>query len=139
MPSFDRQVAYENERRWEEPGYYPVREPWFVQAMEDSVDVARVDFDNPPSLLRLSPDPSTARLSEKNAKVHRHRNPKPSMHNAISKSGVAHWISLISSLVDIHIAAIRTSTTAVPARHNPDPRLRTARRGLLADGRGGVN
>ncbi|MEE6140750.1 hypothetical protein SKC41_31150 [Mycobacterium sp. 050128] len=40
MPSFDRSVAYENERWWEEPGYCSVREPWFVQVMEDSVGVA---------------------------------------------------------------------------------------------------
>jgi GNAT superfamily N-acetyltransferase len=47
IPSFDRSVAYENDRWWDEPRYYSVSEPWFVQVMEDGIEIARVEFDDP--------------------------------------------------------------------------------------------
>lgn len=47
VPAFDRSVAYENERWWDEPRRYSVSEPWFVQVLEDGVEVARVEFDDP--------------------------------------------------------------------------------------------
>jgi hypothetical protein len=46
-PPFDRSVVYENERWWDEPRYYSVGEPWFVQVREGGVEVARVEFDDP--------------------------------------------------------------------------------------------
>jgi hypothetical protein len=46
MPSFDWSTAYENERWWDEVRYY-VDDPWFVQVMEDGVEVARVELDDP--------------------------------------------------------------------------------------------
>lgn len=46
-PPFDWEVSYENERWWDEPRYYYVGEPWFVQVLEDGVEVARVELDDP--------------------------------------------------------------------------------------------
>jgi GNAT superfamily N-acetyltransferase len=46
-PPFDQSVTYENERWWDEPRYYCVSEPWFVQVRETGMEVARVEFDDP--------------------------------------------------------------------------------------------
>ena len=47
LPPFDWSIAYENEQWWDEVRYYYVGEPWFVQVLEDSVEVARVELDDP--------------------------------------------------------------------------------------------
>lgn len=46
LPPFDWTVEYQNDRWWDEPRYYS-DEPWFVQVMEDGVEVARVELDDP--------------------------------------------------------------------------------------------
>jgi hypothetical protein len=46
LPPFDWTAAYENERWWDEVRYY-VDEPWFGQVLEDGVEVARVELDDP--------------------------------------------------------------------------------------------
>jgi ribosomal protein S18 acetylase RimI-like enzyme len=46
MPPFDWSMAYKNERWWDEVRYY-VDDPWFVQVVENGVEVARVEFDDP--------------------------------------------------------------------------------------------
>jgi len=46
MPPFDWSMAYENDRRWDEVRY-DVDDPWFVQVVGDSVEVARVELDDP--------------------------------------------------------------------------------------------
>jgi GNAT superfamily N-acetyltransferase len=47
LPPFDWAVAYDNEQWWDEARYYCVGEPWFVQALKDGVEVARVELDDP--------------------------------------------------------------------------------------------
>jgi hypothetical protein len=47
VPSFDWSVDYENDQWWDEPRHYYVGEPWFVQALEGGVEVARVELDDP--------------------------------------------------------------------------------------------
>ena len=47
IPPFDSGVPYENERWWDEPRYYTVDEPWFVQTLEDGREVARAELDDP--------------------------------------------------------------------------------------------
>ena len=47
LPPFDWSVAYENERWWDEVRHYHVGEAWFVQVLEDGVEVARVELDDP--------------------------------------------------------------------------------------------
>jgi len=44
MPPFDWEIPYENERWWDEVRYY-ADDPWFVQVLEDGVEVARVECD----------------------------------------------------------------------------------------------
>lgn len=39
-------MAYENERWWDEVRHY-LDHPWFVQVVEDGVEVARVELDDP--------------------------------------------------------------------------------------------
>ncbi|MGY4869141.1 GNAT family N-acetyltransferase [Mycolicibacterium elephantis] len=46
-PPLDWTVAYENERWWDEPRHYYVREPWFVQVLADGAEVARIELDDP--------------------------------------------------------------------------------------------
>jgi len=46
MPPFDWSMAYENELWCDEVRYY-VDDPRFVQVLEDGVEVARVEFDDP--------------------------------------------------------------------------------------------
>jgi ribosomal protein S18 acetylase RimI-like enzyme len=46
LPPFEWSITYENERWWDEPRSYYVGEPWFVQALEDGVEVARVELDD---------------------------------------------------------------------------------------------
>lgn len=46
MPPFDWSMAYKNERWWDEVRCY-VDDPWFVQVVENGVEVARVEFDDP--------------------------------------------------------------------------------------------
>jgi hypothetical protein len=43
MPPFDSAVAYENEHWWDAAPYL-VEDPWYVQVLEDSVEVARVEL-----------------------------------------------------------------------------------------------
>lgn len=47
VPPFDWSVDFENDQWWDEPRYHSVIEPWFVQVMEDGIEVARVEFDDP--------------------------------------------------------------------------------------------
>lgn len=47
VPPFDWSVAYENDQWWDEHRYHSVRDPWFVQVMEDGHEVARLEFDDP--------------------------------------------------------------------------------------------
>jgi len=47
LPPLDFEVPYENERWWDEPRYYAVDEPWFVQVLEGGFEVARVELDDP--------------------------------------------------------------------------------------------
>jgi hypothetical protein len=44
IPPFDWSVAYQNEQWWDDVRYY-VDDPWFVQVLEDGVEVARVELD----------------------------------------------------------------------------------------------
>jgi hypothetical protein len=44
IPPFDSAVAYENEHWWDSAPYL-VEDPWYVQVLEDSVEVARVELD----------------------------------------------------------------------------------------------
>jgi GNAT superfamily N-acetyltransferase len=46
-PPFDWAVAYENDQWWDEVRYDHVGEPWFVRVLEDGVEVARVELDDP--------------------------------------------------------------------------------------------
>jgi len=43
MPPFDRAVAYDNPHWWDDVPYL-LDDPWFVQVLEDGVEVARVEF-----------------------------------------------------------------------------------------------
>ncbi|MFZ2240674.1 MAG: GNAT family N-acetyltransferase [Gordonia amarae] len=47
VPQFDWSVPYENDQWWDDVRYYYVSEPWFVQVLEDGVEVARVELDDP--------------------------------------------------------------------------------------------
>ena len=44
LPQFDSTVEYENEQWWDDVQYY-VEDPWYVQVLEDGVEVARVELD----------------------------------------------------------------------------------------------
>ncbi|CQD24780.1 acetyltransferase, gnat family protein [Mycobacterium lentiflavum] len=45
-PPFDSSITYENEHWWDGVRYF-VDDPWFVQLLEDGVEVARVELDDP--------------------------------------------------------------------------------------------
>jgi GNAT superfamily N-acetyltransferase len=45
-PPFDWSVAYENSHWWDEVRYY-VDDPWFIRVLEDGMEVARVEVDDP--------------------------------------------------------------------------------------------
>lgn len=45
LPPFDWAVVYENEQWWDKVRYY-IGDPWFVQVLEDGVEVARVELDD---------------------------------------------------------------------------------------------
>ncbi|SEH79500.1 hypothetical protein SAMN04489835_4219 [Mycolicibacterium rutilum] len=64
MPPFDWEIAYTNERWWDEVRYY-ADDPWFVQVLEDGVEVARIELDDPgginPTYLNV-PELGTDRL-----------------------------------------------------------------------------
>ncbi len=47
IPPFDFSVAYDNEQWWTDVRYYYTDEPWFVQILDDGVEVARVELDDP--------------------------------------------------------------------------------------------
>ncbi|MGW5456245.1 GNAT family N-acetyltransferase [Nocardia sp. NPDC003979] len=47
IPPFDRTVVYENEHWWDTASPYSEESPWYVQVLEDSVEVARVELDDP--------------------------------------------------------------------------------------------
>lgn len=47
IPPFDFSVAYDNEQWWTDVRYYYTDEPWFVQILQDGVEVARVELDDP--------------------------------------------------------------------------------------------
>lgn len=46
IPPFDRTVDYENEHWWDRTSPYG-DSPWYVQVLEDDVEVARVELDDP--------------------------------------------------------------------------------------------
>lgn len=47
VPPFDWSVAYENDQWWDDVRYYHVSEPWFVQVLDNGIEVARVELDDP--------------------------------------------------------------------------------------------
>ncbi|MDH6245502.1 GNAT family N-acetyltransferase [Mycobacterium sp. OTB74] len=46
-PPFDSAVTYANPHWWDRPRNYYVSKPWFVQVLQDGVEVARVELDDP--------------------------------------------------------------------------------------------
>lgn len=42
---FDSSIVYQNEQWWDDVRYYYVGDPWFVQVLEDGVEMARVELD----------------------------------------------------------------------------------------------
>jgi hypothetical protein len=44
IPPFDSSVAYENEQWWYDAPYL-VEDPWYIQVLEDGVEMARVELD----------------------------------------------------------------------------------------------
>lgn len=47
VPPFDWSIGYKYDQWWDDVRYYYVSEPWFVQVLEDGVEVARVELDDP--------------------------------------------------------------------------------------------
>ena len=47
LPPFESSVDYEQDHWWSGARSYYVGEPWFVQVIEDDVEVARVELDDP--------------------------------------------------------------------------------------------